>query len=55
MLIPSWGGTVPVLERALTEKKSNITIKEFNQSITIIDIAKKSWLSYQLVQQSRTC
>lgn len=36
----SWGGTVPALERALTEK-NQYNNKEFNQSITIIDIAKK--------------
>lgn len=47
----SWGGTVPALERALTEKNQYNNI-EFNQSITIIDIAKKagyytSWFSNQ--------
>ena len=47
----SWGGTVPALERALTEK-NQYNNKEFNQSITIINIAKKagyhtSWFSNQ--------
>lgn len=43
--------TVPALERALTEKNQYNT-KEFNQSITVIDIAKKAgyhtyWFSNQ--------
>lgn len=43
--------TVPALERALTEKNQYNT-KEFNQSVTIIDIAKKAgyytyWFSNQ--------
>lgn len=47
----SWGQTVPSLERALTEKNQYNT-KEFNQSITVIDIAKKAgyhtyWFSNQ--------
>ena len=37
----SWIQTVPSLERALTEK-NQYNSKEFNQSITIIDIAKKA-------------
>lgn len=52
----SWGGTVPELERVLTEKNQYNT-KEFNQSITIIDIAKKagyhtSWFSNQCLVDS---
>ena len=47
----SWGQTVPSLERALTEK-NQYNDKEFNQSLTIIDIAKKAgyttyWFSNQ--------
>ena len=47
----SWGQTVPALERALTEKNQYNT-KEFNQSLTIIDIARKAgyetyWFSNQ--------
>ena len=47
----SWGQTVPALERALTEK-NQYNNKEFNQSLTIIDIAKKAgyetyWFSNQ--------
>lgn len=47
----SWGQTVPALERALTEKNQYNT-KEFYQSLTIIDIAKKAgyetyWFSNQ--------
>lgn len=47
----SWGQTVPSLERALTEK-NQYNNKEFNQSLTIIDIAKKAgyetyWFSNQ--------
>ena len=47
----SWPQTVPSLERALTEK-NQYNDKEFNQSITIIDIAKKAgyktyWFSGQ--------
>jgi len=47
----SWGQTVPSLERALTEK-NQYNKKEFNESITIIDIAKKAgyithWYSNQ--------
>lgn len=47
----SWGQTVPALERALTEKNQYNSI-DFNNSITIIDIAKKagyftSWFSNQ--------
>lgn len=47
----SWGQTVPSLERALTEK-NQYNGKEFNQSLTIIDIAKKAgyetyWFSNQ--------
>lgn len=52
----SWGQTVPSLERALTEKNQYNTI-DFNQSITILDIAKKLgyttyWLSNQGVMGS---
>ena len=47
----SWGQTVPALERALTEK-NQYNKKEFNQSLTIIDIARKAgyetyWFSNQ--------
>lgn len=47
----SWGQTVPALERALTEK-NQYNNKEFSQSFTIIDIAKKAgyetyWFSNQ--------
>ena len=47
----SWGQTVPSLERALTEK-NQYTNKDFNQSVTVIDIAKKAgyntyWFSNQ--------
>ena len=47
----SWGQTVPALERALTEKNQYNT-KEFHDSITIIDLAKKCgyvtwWFSNQ--------
>lgn len=47
----SWGQTVPSLERALTSKNQYNNI-DFNQSTTIIDIAKKSgyytsWFSNQ--------
>jgi heptose-I-phosphate ethanolaminephosphotransferase len=47
----SWPQTVPSLERALTEK-NQYNSKEFNNSITIIDIAKKAgyttyWFSGQ--------
>lgn len=47
----SWVQTVPALERALTEKNQYNT-KEFNKSITVIDIAKKAgyhtyWFSNQ--------
>lgn len=47
----SWGQTVPALERALTEKNQYNT-KEFNQSISLIDIARKAgyttyWFSNQ--------
>ena len=47
----SWGQTVPSLERALTTKNQYNDI-DFNQSTTIIDIAKKSgyytsWFSNQ--------
>lgn len=47
----SWGQTVPSLERALTEK-NQYNDKEFNQSVSIIDIAKKAgyktyWFSNQ--------
>lgn len=47
----SWGQTVPALERALTEKNQYNKI-EFNQSLTIIDIARKAgyetyWFSNQ--------
>lgn len=47
----SWTQTVPALERALTEKNQYNT-KEFNQSTTVIDLAKKAgyttyWLSNQ--------
>ncbi len=37
----SWNQTVPTLERALTEKNQYNT-KAFNDSVTIIDIAKKA-------------
>ena len=47
----SWGQTVPSLERALTEK-NQYNDKEFNQSVTILDLAKKAgyttyWFSGQ--------
>ena len=47
----SWGQTVPSLERALTEK-NQYNDKEFNQSVTLIDLAKKAgyktyWFSNQ--------
>ena len=47
----SWGQTVPALERALTEK-NQYNNKEFNQSVTILDLAKKAgyttyWYSAQ--------
>lgn len=47
----SWGQTVPALERALTEK-NQYNKKEFNQSLTIIDVARKAgyetyWFSNQ--------
>lgn len=47
----SWGQTVPSLERALTTKNQYNNI-DFNNSVTIIDIAKKagyytSWFSNQ--------
>jgi heptose-I-phosphate ethanolaminephosphotransferase len=47
----SWGQTVPSLERALTEK-NQYNDKEFNQSVTILDLAKKAgyttyWFSAQ--------
>ena len=47
----SWGQTVPALERALTEK-NQYNKKEFKQSLTIIDIARKAgyetyWFSNQ--------
>lgn len=47
----SWGQTVPALERALTEK-NQYNDKEFNDAITIIDLAKKAgyttyWFSNQ--------
>ena len=47
----SWGQTVPSLERALTEK-NQYNNKEFNECITIVDIAKKAgydtyWFSNQ--------
>lgn len=47
----SWGQTVPSLERALTEK-NQYNDKEFNQSVSIVDIAKKAgyktyWFSNQ--------
>ena len=47
----SWIQTVPALERALTEKNQYNSI-EFNQSITLLDIAKKAgyttyWFSNQ--------
>ena len=47
----SWGQTVPSLERALTEK-NQYNDREFNQSITMLDMAKKAgfttyWFSNQ--------
>mgnify|MGYP003586629908 CR=1 FL=1 len=47
----SWGQTVPALERALTEK-NQYNDKEFNNSITVLDLAKKAgyttyWFSGQ--------
>ncbi len=47
----SWGQTVPALERALTEKNQYNT-KEFHDSLTVIDLAKKAgyetwWFSGQ--------
>ena len=47
----SWAQTVPALERALTEKNQYNNI-DFNQSITVLDIAKKAgyttyWFSNQ--------
>lgn len=47
----SWGQTVPALERALTEK-NQYNDKEFNESVTILDLAKKAgyttyWFSAQ--------
>ena len=47
----SWGQTVPSLERALTEK-NQYNDKEFNDSLTLLDIAKKAgyntyWFSNQ--------
>lgn len=47
----SWGQTVPSLERALTEKNQYNT-KEFHNSLTILDLAKKAgyetwWFSGQ--------
>lgn len=47
----SWGQTVPSLERALTEKNQYNTL-EFNNSVTILDLAKKAgyttyWFSNQ--------
>lgn len=47
----SWGQTVPSLERALTEK-NQYNDKEFNRSITLIDLARKAgytthWYSNQ--------
>ena len=46
-----WGNTVPVLERALTEKNLYNTM-DFNQSFTVLDLAKKAgyityWFSNQ--------
>ena len=47
----SWGQTVPSLERALTEK-NQYNDKEFNDSITLLDLAKRAgyttyWFSNQ--------
>ncbi|MGE1061040.1 phosphoethanolamine transferase [Megasphaera paucivorans] len=47
----SWGQTVPALERALTEKNQYNNL-DFNQCITMLDIAKKAgyttyWISNQ--------
>ena len=47
----SWGQTVPALEKALTER-NQYNGKEFNKSVTILDIAKKAgyttyWFSNQ--------
>lgn len=47
----SWGQTVPSLERALTEKNQYNSL-EFNDSVTILDLAKKAgyttyWFSNQ--------
>ena len=47
----SWGQTVPALERALTEK-NQYNDKDFNTSITLIDLARKAgyvthWYSNQ--------